>query len=180
MGKVRIKKEQVSVDVRPPLVKITITLGVCVIMTVCALYFALTHAFVIVNGESMMPTLKSGEFTFASSGFSLERGGIYVLRCPDTGTQVVKRLVALPGDEIEFISGELYVNGGYSPWQGGGETESFDTFRHVLGMDEYYFCGDNRGNSLDSRYWSTPAKLSDIKFRVHYVLFPFMSFRAVR
>lgn len=65
----------------------------------------------------------------------------------------VKRVVATPGDEVEFIDGRLYVNGTaedkeeYDKVADPGIAES----KIILGEDEYFVLGDNRNNSEDSR-----------------------------
>lgn len=64
----------------------------------------------------------------------------------------VKRVVAVPGDTVEFRNGRLYVNGimedgGYDKVADPGIAEN----ALVLGTDEYFVLGDNRNNSEDSR-----------------------------
>ena len=41
-----------------------------------------------------------------------ERGDVIVFKLPaDNRTDYIKRLIGLPGDSIQFISGDLYLNG---------------------------------------------------------------------
>lgn len=84
--------------------------------------------------KSMVPTLLDGDYVFVSkfaygySGFSMpffslpvegrlfgaqpERGDVVVFRLPKDGkTDYIKRLVGLPGDEIQVKKGLLYING---------------------------------------------------------------------
>lgn len=76
---------------------------------------------------------------------------------------IIKRIVACPGDVVEFVNGELYVN---------GEKENRFTYtfqepgvgkdyKHTLERDEYFVLGDNRGNSTDSEDYG-PIKASMI------------------
>ena len=65
----------------------------------------------------------------------------------------IKRVVATPGDKVQFIDGRLYVNGVAE------DKEEYDKVAEpgiaeneiILGDDEYFVLGDNRNNSEDSR-----------------------------
>ncbi|MBX7211643.1 MAG: signal peptidase I [Verrucomicrobiaceae bacterium] len=87
---------------------------------------------------------------------------------PEQGSQhYIKRLVGVPGDELEVKSPELWVNGKPAeefgmkrvasmkePYRGYGAIEQLSAGRSVkLGSDEYWAMGDNSYNSSDSRYW---------------------------
>lgn len=74
--------------------------------------------------------------------------------------EFIKRVIGLPGDHIEFKTdvehnGDLYINGNYVEQP--IKTEilrkgSYTTNNNITLKDnEYYVCGDNRGNSQDSR-----------------------------
>ena len=53
------------------------------------------------------PNFSSNRFFFKKP----ERGDIIVFKTPvDNRTDYIKRLIGLPGDEIQFINGDLYLN----------------------------------------------------------------------
>lgn len=99
------------------------------------------------------------------------RGDIVVFRSPeDPQVDLVKRLIGLPGDSIEVRRKALYVNGqrvadeSYALHRDprlGTERTAFnqqlyrrDNFGPIIvPPDHYFFLGDNRDFSYDSRYW---------------------------
>ena len=142
-----------------------------------------------VNGQSMYPTLNyhakdgSGHEIGvngggASSGYTVDYG---VMDCHDGALRKIKRfdiivtkyskndtnnkikrVLALPGETIEFKvtghgnenNGDLYINGSYveQPLDSNIiRNATYPTGILTLGSDEYYVCGDNRDHSSDSR-----------------------------
>ena len=111
-----------------------------------------------------------------------QRGDIVVLFSPVDGIRLVKRVVALPGDQVSAIENQLYVNGKKMPTttpagpftdeeQGltfvANETLSGKTHKVmytpqqpalrsfgpiVVPAGKYFVMGDNRDNSNDSRF----------------------------
>lgn len=65
---------------------------------------------------------------------------------------IIKRIVACPGDTVEFVDGELYVNGERETRFGYRFTPPAvgNDYKHTMQKDEYFVLGDNRGNSTDS------------------------------
>jgi signal peptidase I len=84
----------------------------------------------------------------------------------------VKRVIGLPGDELEFIMGRVYRNGdllaeGYIK---GKMVSDYDPV--VVPEGHVYVLGDNRNHSSDSRQIG-PVPLENIQGRVILRLFPF-------
>ncbi len=138
-----------------------------------------------VLGHSMDPNLQTGEYLLIdrASYFQLDplflagqsvqpagtqaphfllggphRGDIVVLRSPVEPAEYIKRVIGLPGEQVEIRAGDgVYINGhrllepyikeapGYS-WPAGGVA-------NVVPAGEVFVLGDNRNNSSDSHIW---------------------------
>ncbi len=128
-----------------------------------------------VKGESMVPSFEDGELLLTekvSYRFgNVARGDVIVFEAP-VGRKVdfIKRVIGLPGDEIEVTGGSVFVNGtkldeGYINVSTQGEV------RKTLGEDEYFVLGDNRDASSDSRVFGVIHK-GAIRGRVWFVYWP--------
>ena len=74
----------------------------------------------------------------------------------------IKRIIGLPGDEIEIVSKEgVYINGILleEPYKkevfNGSCKEDMFCGPYIVSENNYYMMGDNRNDSTDSRYWGT-------------------------
>jgi len=173
-------------------------------MSFRSLFYAPFH----IPSGSMKPTLLIGDFIFVAKGaygysrysFPLgidlfsgrinakqpKRGDIIVFRPPPTpGTDFIKRLIGLPGDSIQIIEGELYINNkkverkrieDFVEDEPNGSVQRYKQYIETLPngvsyrvLDDisdnpldntpaffvpnrhYFFMGDNRDHSADSR-----------------------------
>lgn len=114
-------------------------------------------------GPSMLPTLENGDaFILNKLAYKVgkvKRGNIIAFNYEDT-KYLVKRVIGLPGEKIEFKDNILYIND--KPYNEdflpeGTITTDF-TMEEIKGTidskipkDMYLVLGDNRGNSMDSR-----------------------------
>ena len=127
-----------------------------------------TVSRVTVSGHSMDYTLEDGQKLWVNRlpWVSYERGDVVIAR--ENGTPIVKRVIGVPGDRVQFVGDDLYVNGQLiqEPYV---TDVNYDKgmLKEVinLGDDEYILLGDNRDVSNDSRYFGA-VKSSSIKGKV--------------
>lgn len=111
-----------------------------------------------VDGGSMVPALENGEFLLVNKlayvASTPDRGDVVVFRSPAKPDEdLVKRIIGLPNETVEFHDGGVYVDGRRL-----AEGEYFAGVtgtragRSLVVPDQAYFVlGDNRGQSIDSR-----------------------------
>lgn len=128
---------------------------------------------VIVSGQSMVPTLDGGELMILNKRAKIDRFDIVVVKLAKQGKKedLIKRVIALPGETIACENGIVYVNGKRQDEEfSKGKTEDFEKIE--LKDDEYFVMGDNREDSADSRLFG-PFNRSEIKGQTRLVIFPF-------
>jgi signal peptidase I len=78
-------------------------------------------------------------------------GDVVVLDIPNQRENLIKRVIAAPGDTLEIVEGEVWVNGIRRP-EAYVRSRMEESLRpRQLDYDEYFVMGDNRPNSHDSR-----------------------------
>lgn len=129
---------------------------------------------------SMVPTIPRGAQVVTTRIFNtdnIKRGDIIVFESDELGVVLIKRCIGLPGDSVVFDgTGDVYVNGEklHEPYLG-SESDFVGSFE--VPEDCYFFVGDNRGGSLDARYWDEPYISADkIKGKARFILFPISEF----
>ena len=154
-----------------------------------------------VDGSSMLPSLEGGQYLLVNKlvYFKLDtsrlsrvipfwdedmpsnhflihpprRGEVIVFRFPrDPRKDFVKRVIGLPGEEVEIVSGTPHINGVAleEPYLTTQDRSSLSPL--VLGDGEYFVLGDNRRSSNDSRNWGAVPE-GNILGKVWVVYWPF-------
>ncbi len=166
---------------------------VVVVLSTVVLRTFVVQSFYIPSG-SMLPTLQVGDRIIVDKlsyrFHDPQRGDIVVFARPPLEdqlyTDLVKRVVGLPGETISSQNGMVYIDGRrlVEPWlptgtqsytgslSGGDAHPQFDLPGPVkIPPGEYYVMGDNRRNSEDSRFFG-PISKSLIVGRAVAVVWP--------
>ena len=142
-----------------------------------------------VEGHSMSPTLTPGsrflvnKFVYArvdGAPFSQDgyifggpRRGDVIVFSPPIGaeTEFVKRVIGLPGDIVDIVDGEVYVNGVLSTFDDEHTSAYAGDYPLTVPEDSYFVLGDNRNVSSDSRQWGL-VDADDIVGRAWFSYWP--------
>ncbi len=136
---------------------------VIIVVLVTALYIA---TFTQVVGPSMEPNYYDGDVVLLLKAhykiFEVKRNDIISFES-DGVRYLIKRVIGLPGETIEYKNNILYING--TAYQEnlyeGIKTKDFKLSQlgyDVIPDDMYLVLGDNRGNSYDSRNFGLITK----------------------
>ncbi len=160
------QKKTVNVALIKEILAWMIEIVITIAIAFTAIYFAGLRTSVV--GQSMSATLSSGDEVLINRF-------IYKMTDPKPGDIIVflpngnekshyyiKRVIAVPGDTVRILDGEVYVNG--APYVEQTDVDAIEDAglaeeEIVLGNDEFFVLGDNRNNSEDSRY----ANIGNIK-----------------
>ena len=160
------------------------------IITIFVVIFIIVYVASVqqVVGSSMSPTFKNQDILilnkFYYRFFDIKRFDIVSLEYDDT-KYLIKRVIGLPGDKIEYKDNILYVNGvaiEESFLDADVVTNDFslsDLGYDVIPEDMYLVLGDNRGDSLDSRDIGLITKKS-ILGKVNIRIWPINKIRYVK
>ena len=120
-----------------------------------------------ITGNSMETTLSNGDYVLINVlGFNIDkvdRFDIVVLNSEEAKTQIVKRVIGLPGEKVEYKDDILYINDQLVEEKFldknfmnemklvFNQSEFTNDFSCQLKDNEYFVLGDNRIESADSR-----------------------------
>lgn len=111
---------------------------------------------VMVPTGSMIPTINEGDRMLVLREYfpeRLETGDVVVFKIWPDGVETlyVKRLIGTPGDTVTIVDGVVSVNGEVLEEDYVKRPDRF-TGEYKVPEDKYFFMGDNRTDSKDSRY----------------------------
>ena len=108
----------------------------------------------LIHGGSMAPAYRSGSLVLLEKQpDGWEKGDVVLFRCEGLGRSLVKRIAALPGDELLVDADGLYINGLRAapapPEESRADFLGPAPYRIPPGF--YFLLGDNLAESVDSR-----------------------------
>lgn len=142
------------------------------------------HTVRRIDGPSMEPTLLQGDRILVTRGYDIPTRGdivsfVTVERDGDR-VDLIKRVVALPGDTVEIVGDAAFVNGQPSSVAPDAVigTQTYRLGPMTVPEGTVYVLGDNRPLSLDSRMLGY-VPISSIRGKAVAIIFPPFRARAI-
>ena len=161
--------------------KVLIALGIYAIFAIVILIlFQTVFMISFIPSSSMEGTIMTNSVVFSArydaSKDKLERYDILTFVSPDdSNVTYIKRLIGLPEETVEVKEGKVYANGAEldNSYIKESQRQIGDGI-YKIPEGCYFFMGDNRNNSNDSRFWEEPyVPAKNIQAKAKCVIFPF-------
>lgn len=110
----------------------------------------------------MLPEVQPGQYILVNKAIYFfrdpQRGEVIVFRSPQqTKTDLIKRIIALPGDKVEIVDGSVLINSTPLDEPYIREAPRYALPATQVPEDSYFVLGDNRNHSQDSHAgWTVP------------------------
>lgn len=127
-----------------------------------------------VEGYSMAPALHPDDRVLSTRGHDAPAvGDVVLLHVPGVPGSMIKRVVAVSGDEIEVLGDVIYVNGELSDVAPTAyiDTDARGRMKLTVPADAVFVLGDNRPEALDSRHFG-PVPMDAIEGNVIGIILP--------
>jgi len=135
----------------------------CIVIILAACIVRKIFKPTLVVGKSMEPNYTENQFVIGHMCLDIERFDVVTIQTGDK--LLIKRVIGLPGETIEFFNGVLYVNG--VPIEDPYATGITNDFSVVVSEGHYFCMGDNREHSYDSRYYGE-FSLEQISYKINW------------
>lgn len=151
-----------------------------IIILVVVLFRTFIATPAVVNGDSMDNTLKDGHIVLINKLSyvfgDVKRFDIVVLNNESDSDKIIKRVIGLPNEKIEYKNNKLYINDKEVKFK--INFESTEDFIVETKENEYFVLGDNRDVSKDSRVLGNFNK-EDIVGKVGIRFYPVDKFGSI-
>ena len=124
-----------------------------IILMLILFLFPCLGFFANVVGHSMEQTLHDGDYLYVCKFSTINKGDVVIVDKDESDNFLVKRVIGVSGDKIEFKGNNLYVNGELlvEDYVNNAEKPVYFDYEEIVADDSYFVLGDNRNHSGDSR-----------------------------
>ncbi|HEX8198677.1 MAG TPA: signal peptidase I [Pyrinomonadaceae bacterium] len=150
------------------------TFVVCIILALCIAAIGCKGLAYRTSTDNMLPTISQNDMAVTAPGYynsnPIERFDIVVFQAPEFAKKIanesgdvrfIKRIIGLPNERIEIKDNKIFINDKLLDEPFDKIVDDKDEMKNfpamVIPKNEYFLLGDNRPQSMDSRYWKPPT-----------------------